>query len=78
MSVFLREKGWQGQRAAIPANAQAMAALANEIERLEALVAALTPHSDALQGLIKAINDHGTSGEEFTNAYRVAVATLAC
>lgn len=76
MSVFLREKGWQGARAAIPANAQAMAALANEIERLEALVAALTPRSEALAALVKAINENGAASEEYGNALNVAMAVL--
>ena len=76
MSVFLREKGWQGQRAAIPANAHAMAALANEIERLEALVAVLTSRSDALIALVKAIDDHPGESEEFNDAYRAAKVSI--
>ena len=74
MSVSLRIKGWIAPGAVVPVSPEAMAEVVRECRRVAELNDRLTAHSEALQALLRAIKDHGTSGEEFADAYRAAVA----
>ena len=74
MTVSLRIKGWIAPGAVVPVSPEAMAEVVRECRRVAELNDRLTAHSEALQALLRAIKDHGTSGEEFADAYRAAVA----
>lgn len=76
MSVHLRIKGWITPGSVVPVSPEAMAEVVRECRRVVELNDRLTAHSEALQGLLRAIKDHGTSGEEFADAYRVAVVAV--
>lgn len=76
VSVFLRTKGWYDPNEVVQVSPEAFAEAVAELRRRAAVEATLTRHSEALQGLLKAIKDHGTSGEEFADAYRAAVVAV--
>lgn len=76
MTVSLRIKGWITPGAIVPVSPEAMAEVVHECRRVVELNERLTAHSEALQALLRAIKDHGTNGEEFADAYRVAVAAV--
>ena len=76
MTVLLRIRGWITPGAVVPVSPEAMAEVVRECRRVVELNDRLTEQSEALQGLLRAIKDHGANSEEFADAYRVAVAAV--
>jgi hypothetical protein len=76
MTVSLRVKGWLKPDAIVEVSAESYAEMVHECRRVAELNERLTAHSEALQALLRAIKDHGTSGEDFADAYRVAVVAV--